>query len=197
MSPSLPLSSKTPIPFKAFSSSLPRVNPIWSEDVSDDETDNQKVDPSRSMSSTSTSKSCVVCGFLGNLQCASCKTARYCSKAHQSLDWTHGAHARLCGRPDFAKKKSASSHRSIAFAFAGSELVTEDEPSKMRESTYTKDLVASLDESVSLPREIGANVGVDLDLDGNEEETVVDVDKAFLKFQKRMLREPEQVVRYR
>ncbi|KAJ3400893.1 Programmed cell death protein 2 [Chytridiales sp. JEL 0842] len=149
---------------------------------------------------------CLVCGLAGPKQCSGCHAVQYCSKEHQVLDWKLGDHKSECSVKAEAEtttgKRSEGWKEKLAKAvlFPESEIVTELEPEK---SVAMKKKVKGIEELGLKITEL--EVGDDdrdgatkkeEDDDADVEETEVDVDKAFLKFQKRVDLEPEQVLRY-
>ncbi|KAI8825764.1 programmed cell death protein 2 [Fimicolochytrium jonesii] len=166
--------------FKAYRSQLPEVNEVYTFDEDSD-----------THVPTPTAPLCNICGLSGPKKCSKCKAAQYCSKEHQVVDWNEGGHKHRCesANGDAADPATASQTKVL---FPEFELVSEDEP----EPSAGAGDEDENDEGESLETKL-ANVAIE----GSEaiedmEETEVDVDKAFLKFQKRVLREPEQVIRY-
>ncbi|KAJ3114123.1 hypothetical protein HDU96_002544 [Phlyctochytrium bullatum] len=70
------------------------------------------------------------------------------------------------------------------------EVVTEDEPSGIKGDSSDE-----VDNTLQLMRTVSVSDTAGKDEDADFEETETGVDKAFLKFQKRVEREPEQVIR--
>ncbi|KAI8803179.1 programmed cell death protein 2 [Cladochytrium replicatum] len=124
---------------------------------------------------------CSVCGITGKHICSQCKKARYCHKEHQILDWKSG-HKEVC------KSASSDDHSGSKDAlFPELELVDEDEPD------WKEEILKSAKEKYSIGKELEGPE------DSDEEEaadTSIGVDKAFLKFQKRVAVAPDQVMRY-
>ncbi|RKO84293.1 hypothetical protein BDK51DRAFT_33065, partial [Blyttiomyces helicus] len=123
-----------------------------------------------------------VCGIDGSKQCSRCRSAPYCSREHQLLDWNAGGHKQLCRGGECStsapSSSTAASMRPAALTaalFPEYELVSEEEP--------------------MVPKTCDDFDDDEKDADKDFEETEVDVDKAFLKFQKRVELEPEQVIR--
>ncbi|KAI9328670.1 programmed cell death protein 2 [Zopfochytrium polystomum] len=196
--------------FKFFRSQLPQHNPIWPPDTaSDDEADEAKISaPLEPLAPT-----CLVCGLAAPKTCGACRRAR-------TLDWTSGGHKVHCARSSTssfpASSVSSSSSSSSATStetdadrqrrdgmarvraaalFPETEVVTEDEPE--RGGGGAAGLAAGVARVTVADRD---------DMDGGEagaaavdyydmDETEVDVDATFLKFQKRVEIEPQQVLR--
>ncbi|KAI8907474.1 programmed cell death protein 2 [Powellomyces hirtus] len=170
--------------FKAFRSQLPQINPYFNP---------MEGTPAIEIKA----RLCHLCGLDGSKQCARCKTTRYCSREHQLLDWNLGTHKAQCTGTATASSVSSAIKNVL---FPEYELVSEDEPGADKPSADDDDVSGDEDEDehadAALETKL-ANVQIE-EPDANEkyEDTDVDVDKAFLRFQKRILREPEQVVRY-
>lgn len=167
--------------FKVFRSQLPKNNPYWQENESD-----KKFLPA---------KQCTVCGLLGSKMCGKCNTVNYCSKEHQVHHWTLGQHKIHCNttsKPPASLQTIAEhdNHCRKLVLFPEFEVVTEQEgnPEKDQRDDDDDDDENSLNEANSK-----ALVPV-----GDEvyENTEVDVDKSFLKFQKRIEQYPDQMLRY-
>ncbi|KAJ3165939.1 Programmed cell death protein 2 [Geranomyces variabilis] len=171
--------------FKAFRSQLPEFNPYYN--------------PSEGEALCAVkARLCQMCGLDGSKQCARCQNAPYCSRDHQILDWTQGPHKEVCAAS--ASGASATPTRKTpTVLFPEFELVSEEEQGY--EASAANDDGSDHDDEEDLA---GSELTPELqkikidEADTHEdiEETEVDVDKAFLRFQKRILKEPEQVVRY-
>ena len=74
----------------ALRSQLPRQNPFYSPEPPTFDLQLSKVGPEKFGL-----KLCRVCGVLADQHCAGCKKVNYCSKAHQTLDWSDG-HKQEC-----------------------------------------------------------------------------------------------------
>ncbi|KAI9207245.1 programmed cell death protein 2 [Polychytrium aggregatum] len=133
---------------------------------------------------------CFVCGMDGTKRCAKCQVARYCSREHQLVHWNQGGHKQQC--PRIAKGESIDNDQISAdwlakVVFPEYELVSEAEPDPKTHRYEDDDKVKQLMDGAAIE---------EADPDEVDEDSKVDVDKAFLKFQKRLMIEPEQVVRY-
>jgi pre-rRNA-processing protein TSR4 len=126
---------------------------------------------------------CHVCGLLGDKTCGQCHQASYCSKEHQKIHWSFYNHREHCGL-------SKTIH-SPTILFKELELVSEEEPDETTQ--LIQDSLQNL--SVAPVSHFIENVK-EIELEEDAEDSQVNVDKAFLKFQKKMLLEPEQVMRY-
>jgi pre-rRNA-processing protein TSR4 len=124
---------------------------------------------------------CRLCGKLGTSVCGNCRKARYCSKEHQKLDWKQGLHYEYCESPD--SPPAVINDWITSFQFPEYELAEDEEPAR------------KLDE---LQKDIEDKLIVEADDKYlvEEEETQTDVDKVFLKFQKRISLAPSQVLRF-
>jgi pre-rRNA-processing protein TSR4 len=121
---------------------------------------------------------CAVCNFKADSACSSCSKIFYCGKKHQSLDWK--LHKLECG----AEESVEISRNPLAFPEF--EICCEPEPDAL--------VLSGLSLGENIPLVDSEDLIDDEDLD--EPETESGVDKAFLKFQKRVEREPEQILRY-
>lgn len=138
---------------------------------------------------------CSVCGLRAEKQCGNCHRIKYCSKEHQTLDWSNG-HKKTCKtvknetdnslqlqfneQSDFIKSWTSTLH------FPELELDSEPEPSK----SAIVDPLSYL-ENITLYDPI-----MDPSPEDDEDDTEVEVDSPFLKFEKRVARAPDQVMRY-
>lgn len=78
--------------FIVLRSQLPRQNRFYSADPPDEDNfDETTVYPNANQFHSL----CIVCGWLGAKTCSQCKTAKYCSKEHQTLHWK-GGHKEFC-----------------------------------------------------------------------------------------------------
>lgn len=138
-------------------------------------------------------QTCVVCGLAGPKSCGACKAVQYCSKDHQTLHWTKGRHKLVCGNLTTSADDIRKDEQALRqLLFPEHELVSEDEPGP--EALKDDAFVQALSDTVGL----GQLVENDETFPDEEvaEDSEVDVDRTFLKFQKRLSREPEQVLRY-
>ena len=128
--------------------------------------------------------------------CGKCNKVNYCSKEHQVDHWTFGQHKIHCNT--ISTSTSAASLQTIEehnnhcrklILFPEFEVVSEQERNQDEEDKRRDD-----DDYNSL-NEANSRALVPV---GDEiyENTKVDVDKAFLKFQKRIELYPEQILRY-
>ncbi|KAJ3253525.1 Programmed cell death protein 2 [Boothiomyces macroporosus] len=125
---------------------------------------------------------CYICGKSAPSRCGKCHVNKYCSREHQELDWTHGHHKHLCGTGNEARNEIKS--WLSTFNFPELEMEEEEEPEKKVEQVEPEIM-----EKLNVKEE-GDNVLED------EDETEAEVDRTFLKFQKRISLSPDQVLRY-
>ncbi len=130
---------------------------------------------------------CSICGIHAPYNCGQCHKRPYCSKVHQSLDWTQGMHKETC---QGSQVPQAIKQWLDCFLFPEILLEEEEEPEK---NVSINDL--TLQTHASLDLEELEDEDEDAELEG-EQETTTDVDKAFLKFQKRISLAPDQILRY-
>jgi pre-rRNA-processing protein TSR4 len=106
-------------PLKTFRSQLASVNSIYDGD--------EIINPlPKSICYTNLANFCVVCGCYSTKQCAKCKTAKYCSKEHQELDWSSGGHKSLC----------TSIPGKLGYLFPEFEIDIGDEPAQNEPSSF-------------------------------------------------------------
>ncbi|KAL1919289.1 uncharacterized protein VTP21DRAFT_1982 [Calcarisporiella thermophila] len=203
---------------KVFRSQLPRLNPYWSDNESSssnarssedseddvDEEEEEECKPRRRAKFSNPAKTCVVCGLRGGKTCSKCHTASYCSRDHQLYHWSTAMHRQLCGKSEgeMLERERALEEKLLAKStFPEFEIVDEEEDSNRKLDEYGN-LVQELD-GVQITEEANADEAGEGESKalvpvGDEayEETEVDVDKAFLKFQKRIQTYPDQILRY-
>ncbi|KAJ3026581.1 Programmed cell death protein 2, partial [Rhizophlyctis rosea] len=130
---------------------------------------------------------CTICGLHAPKHCSRCKRIHYCSREHQLLDWNSGGHKAIC--LTLSQDQDAPPPLStLRHLFSEHELVSEEEPEPEKEKDGEEE-VEGVGQALTHTKL------VDADEDADFEETNV-VDKAFMKFQKRVEIEPDQVVRY-
>ncbi|KAI8614870.1 programmed cell death protein 2 [Chytriomyces sp. MP71] len=162
--------------FKIFRSQLPEDNPHW---------------PVNNPPSANPAPLCHTCGLKGSKICTGCRAVHYCSKQHQAFDWKFGKHDTSCGALSTTTAPRRTPKQS---GFSEWEIVTEPEPSAMAAATLD-DVTGNLS-GIEMSDPIADGEEVDPEDDRLAEDTEVDVDPAFLKFQKRVARESEQVIRW-
>ncbi|CAG8462186.1 10330_t:CDS:2 [Scutellospora calospora] len=170
---------------KVFRSQLPKYNPYWPP--SNEETnncnsngENSNGQVNRLLKKFISVDTCVVCGLLGSKKCGKCHKTYYCSKEHQIIHWTSGQHKLFCNTTTSPSEDHDSLCRQLCL-FPEFEIVSEAE--------------GNLDKDDENDESEG---GLALVPVGDEiyENTKVNVDKAFLKFQKKVEPYPDQVLRY-
>lgn len=154
----------------------------------------------RSSSNNAKDISCAICGLDGGKLCGKCKNTRYCSKEHQIYHWNTGLHKELCCESDLSSKKAqdlqkADQRKIDTCLYPMYEIISEKDQYEEKEVEEMGDMSNALVPSIS-------NLSVD---DDNEkigeweeeefEESSADVDKTFLKFQKRIEHDPDQILR--
>ncbi|KAJ1860302.1 hypothetical protein LPJ73_001428 [Coemansia sp. RSA 2703] len=131
---------------------------------------------------------CVVCGLAGGKACSRCSKRTYCGRAHQVADWDAG-HKAQCGGSQ-AADSTTHRQRLARLVFPEHVLVTEEEEEGAEvDNGDATDDDASDDEDVEATALVPANGEA-------AEDSQVEVDAAFLAFQRRMQAEPAQVLRY-
>lgn len=132
-------------------------------------------------------KLCGVCGLKGTLRCSKCKHGFYCSKQHQVIDWDSN-HKQTC--QSSTNLTSESIAKTFAFGFPEMDIVIEQEPEKKRDASSN---------SHDYEKSEMEHLVDDMKLDTSNEQaenTDTGVDGMFIKFQKRVEREPQQVIRH-
>ncbi|CAG8471917.1 12118_t:CDS:2, partial [Ambispora leptoticha] len=208
--------------FKVYRSQLSRDNPYWSASPSASskelEDPNQKIanesSPDKQLSNRNREKlqyddlkqihqklqkldiskskaaiQCIVCGLLGFKTCGKCNIVRYCSKAHQIEHWITGQHKTHCSSMNLSSMSTENDDKLCqnAILFPEYEIVNESETNEDDEDENREN---ENSQEVSNSRALVPT--------GDEiyEESQVNVDKAFLKFQKKLEFNPDQVLRY-
>ncbi|KAI7878641.1 hypothetical protein K492DRAFT_170670 [Lichtheimia hyalospora FSU 10163] len=171
--------------FKVFRSQLPRENPYYPP-PEDEQDDDVAID--FSPKSFTPPKQCVICGLAANKMCGKCHSAHYCSRQHQLVDWNS------CRHKDYCNENKDTSDLRASRLFPEKEIVSEAEGrgEDGEEEDAQKAHTASQQEGGTISGETA------LALRGDEtyEDSKVDVDDAFLKFQIKIGLYPDQVLRY-
>ncbi|KAI9294225.1 hypothetical protein K502DRAFT_264624 [Neoconidiobolus thromboides FSU 785] len=140
---------------------------------------------------------CWVCHLQGDKRCSKCHLAQYCSKEHQVWDWTIGSHKHNC---DKITKENIEEYKQKVNRVGFPEKYIDSEPEKsieeMKKETMKK--VEKLMEEVTVNKapEEGDSKALVVPGDEKYENTKVEVDAAFLAFQRRVEFDPTQVIRY-
>eukprot|EP01083_Nonionella_stella_P019511 54191_1 len=143
---------------------------------------------------------CIVCGLHGTFQCGGCKNplVHYCSKEHQKYHW-HKQHRKYCKELKQLETETQLHNCLKDYAFATLEIIPDVEPLPI-----TMDLEKlKIDENKRISTLIkeykkkGDDSGYDEnDLKLLEEQMAKDFDNVYLKFQERIHRAPQQIIRY-
>ncbi|RUS32073.1 hypothetical protein BC938DRAFT_476347 [Jimgerdemannia flammicorona] len=158
---------------------------------------------------------CTVCSLHGPKTCSKCHLAHYCSRDHQQAHWTEGLHKRTCPLggdvPAQLVELDQRSLREAGWVFPEKEIVSEPEGAG-EEAEEEEEQQRYFEETIKEERGVDgveqvtegvAKLGFDPSRalvpvgDETYENTKVNVDSAFLKFQKKVELEPEQVLRIR
>ncbi|KAG2186486.1 hypothetical protein INT44_002708 [Umbelopsis vinacea] len=173
--------------FKVFRNQLPRENPYYSPSSESDSEDDDSWEPKQ----FEAPRLCSICGVQGTKTCGKCHNEHYCSREHQLADWTFGGHKQTCCQTlsDAQQKGITAKRRQLVF----SEKEIVSEPEGRGEDGEEEDAQQEFSKEQNGATESRALVPA-----GDEiyENTEVDVDQAFLKFQLRVQLYPEQVIRY-
>ncbi|CAG8483249.1 9480_t:CDS:2 [Acaulospora colombiana] len=185
-------------------SQMPNENPYWppSAAESEDNDENDSLDGKRIdlldessnifSNNFTAAKQCVVCGLLGSKRCGKCHRTYYCSKEHQTVHWTIGQHRIHCNNDNADSSSSMEEYDNLcrkSILFPEFEIVSE------LEENMDKHDENRMDDDAFRKKEGNSRALVPV---GDEiyENTQVSVDKAFLKFQKKVRPYPDQVLRY-
>ncbi|KAK9764666.1 hypothetical protein K7432_007653 [Basidiobolus ranarum] len=181
--------------FKVFRNQLPRENEYYVEvagEPADDDDEEEEPLSEWYKRPDVDARTCVVCGLAGSKSCGQCHKTYYCSKEHQMFHWTVGMHKKLCNATEIDEEDLEMDQEKFKqLMFLEYEIVSE--PEKLEEKEEEEEVKQLHDVNNQPNPEARALVPV-----GDEiyENTEVDVDKAFLKFQKKMSQDPDQVIRY-
>ncbi|KAI9148597.1 hypothetical protein H9P43_010078 [Blastocladiella emersonii ATCC 22665] len=129
---------------------------------------------------------CVVCGALAGKRCSGCRSVWYCSREHQQAHWSTGLHKEHCkvlveGGELEEQAVAEDLARLVRLRWQYPELEVVSEPEELTDKMAPGSLVKLPPKPVE---------------DEEYEESETGVDKAFLRFQKRLERYPGQVLRY-
>ncbi|KAJ1562335.1 programmed cell death protein [Nowakowskiella sp. JEL0078] len=166
-----------------------------------------KIDPFTSTTSknphSKTPNACVVCNSPASKHCAKC-ISRYCSRSHQVLHWSHG-HKASCGSES---DQPIDPLLTSLCSFPLFEIVIDDEPVADNELHYPSNDDESIDslqtdkqkieqalkmlnkQEKILPEEVDGTFEPESDDDESPSDELFDI------FQKRVSRDPLQVLRY-
>ncbi|PIA18229.1 hypothetical protein COEREDRAFT_71022 [Coemansia reversa NRRL 1564] len=141
---------------------------------------------------------CAVCGLLGNKACSKCDTRLYCSRSHQMEDWNTG-HSQGCPSYKAPGKDSLDNGQRLRhLLYPECVIVSEEEPLYGKDDEDGDGDIDGDDE--------GSNSGEGVEQESTSEaltktgedleDLEVDVDEAFMAFQQRVQRSPDQIIRY-
>eukprot|EP00158_Paraphelidium_tribonemae_P002388 Partr_v1_DN25322_c1_g1_i1_m22037 putative Programmed cell death len=134
---------------------------------------------------------CSVCGLLGDKACGKCKKARYCGKEHQRYDWNVCGHDKSCG---VDVKDTKIDHTMKGLLFPRIDIIEEDE--KLVDNQGIAEQVDSSAVVALVPSKPVEHGSLEDLTEEDYENSASDVDAAFLKFQKRIASDPDQILRY-
>ncbi|KAL0840367.1 hypothetical protein ABMA28_015627 [Loxostege sticticalis] len=140
-------------------------------------------------------KLCNICGSKAPSHCSKCKKSYYCSRKHQILDWQKG-HKEICQGQEASNKLPyfivTEAGKSILFKEWDLAVDEEDQA-----NVSDVDVNKEMDKLRTLMQEKRAGTLCDVSDDELEQYTnKMPEDKVFKKFNKRIARHPEQVLRY-
>ncbi|KAI9496356.1 programmed cell death protein 2 [Zychaea mexicana] len=173
--------------FKVYRSQLPRDNPYYPPpEDEDEEQDDVAID--FTPKHFTPPKECVICGMAGTKACGKCQAAYYCSRQHQLVDWNS------CGHKQYCNNSNAKEQTKLRAARLFTEMEIVSEPEGQGEDG--KEEEAQKEHTSKETGERSNETALALRGDEAYENSAVDVDQAFLKFQLKLGLYPDQVVRY-
>ncbi|KAJ1798101.1 hypothetical protein LPJ59_002718 [Coemansia sp. RSA 2399] len=139
---------------------------------------------------------CVVCGLLGSKACSKCHSRYYCSRDHQVLDWESG-HRKRCNADVNGKIEGPEHDRYLRRTTFPEHLIVSEEEGEAGGDAVDNNSVEESDDDAEDDEGIKPTDNA-LVLVSNEsvEDSSVDVDRAFLLFQNRTAKSPDQVLRH-
>lgn len=132
---------------------------------------------------------CVVCGLYGDKTCAECRNVCYCSKEHQKMHWTAG-HKLACASASASAAQLQSTTSAISYGFPESLIDSADDDFEVRKLEELGETSMAL-----VPARLDAPAPAAPWIGEEYEDDATCVDKAFLRFQKRIRFHPDQVLR--
>ncbi|KAJ2160231.1 hypothetical protein GGF46_002440 [Coemansia sp. RSA 552] len=135
---------------------------------------------------------CAVCGLRGDKACSRCHQRRYCSRAHQLVDWDYGHNAQCTDGAGQADEAAAHKQKLLRLVYPEHVIASEEEEGEESGRGDGSDDEGSEDDAEAVQ---GAAAVVPATGEAAED-SHVEVDPAFLSFQRRVSRNPEQVIRY-
>ncbi|KAJ2490121.1 hypothetical protein IWW37_003389 [Coemansia sp. RSA 2050] len=140
---------------------------------------------------------CAVCGLSGNKACSKCHNQFYCSRAHQVADWDAG-HRGQCGNTHPRATKSAVYTRKPQHMMYPELVIVseEEDASKLETGNADYDDEGSDDDGEDNEGVKPEDMALVPVTEEKVEDSEVDVDRAFLLFQRCIQKNPDQVIRY-
>ncbi|KAI9309178.1 programmed cell death protein 2 [Cunninghamella echinulata] len=186
--------------FKVYRSQLPRENSYYPPPPENEEDDEEEIEfiPKKYKSPTL----CVICGIEGTKACGQCKSVHYCSREHQMVDWNMCLHKQFCKKinnltPTEQQQIEKLRQQRI---FQEMEIVSEaegrGEDGIEEDAQLQHTLENSKNDNDENNTDPTAKALVPIGEEQEEDDTQVDVDDTFLKFQLRIQLYPEQILRY-
>ncbi|KAI8325600.1 hypothetical protein GQ54DRAFT_326946 [Martensiomyces pterosporus] len=174
---------------RVYRSQIAEENDIYEER----EADNDDDDVEWVMSpNANPANACTVCGLAGTKACSKCHTTYYCSREHQIADWEAG-HRSQCNGEGSAGRDQTAEHKRRLVRMLYPEQVIASEEEVFEDDNEDEGSDDDDEDNEGITAEDGAIVPV-----SNEpvEDSHVDVDRAFLLFQRRIQKNSDQVIRY-
>ncbi|XP_063379177.1 programmed cell death protein 2 [Cydia fagiglandana] len=174
----------------AFRCQLPRRNKFYSYEP-------YKVDENEVFPMDKWPKLCELCGVRAPSHCSKCKKTYYCSRKHQVIDWQNG-HKQLC--PTLQTEEVPDNYFTVTEAGKNNlykewELIVDEEDEETPTDVDENREMAKLNEMIKEKKAGTLSNVSESELEQYAGRAVPD-DKVFNKFNKRVARHPEQVLRY-
>lgn len=182
--------------FKILRCQLPAENALYTDDATD-ECDLIN-DPDTILKPKSRSLLCAVCGCKAEKRCSRCKGPAYCGKEHQAAHWTdpEAPHQKECIEGANSNWKNED-FRSVLL-FEEYEVTNDTEPQRDTEKEIAKGkmLLKQYQRAEKKRAKKGIKDEYEYDDSFGTATKEIHIDPQFEKFELRVSREPEQVVRF-
>lgn len=172
--------------FKVFRCQLERKNKYYSEKPPNYDLLNE--DTELKYPEQFGTKTCNYCGCFAEKKCAQCQLVFYCSKVHQTRDWTEGGHKSLCKLASASASSLPLNSKGLLSEF---ELLIESDDTTVDEDSGDED--GNVEDYNKIIEQIKPDCQNE-NLDSYEE--VNQEDKAFVIFKKTIKSNKDQVIRY-
>lgn len=173
--------------FKAVRCQLERTNKFYAFDAPDYDVLNEDTDllyPEKFGT-----QACNLCGCAADKKCAQCRVAFYCSKLHQTVDWSAGGHKGSCKSVD-TKTNIRPAKTKLVFPELELVIEAEDDDKEDSDSDEEEGNVADYQKTLETLRPKCQDQNFENYVDNNSE------DVAFNRFMVKVSSEKDQVIRY-